>query len=171
MSLSSTSTGFSPNDLNASCALEAFSTIAPRSSSTRASSVRLSASSSTMSSFFPSSRGSASTMDSSCSRRRSRSSSSAVRSGKLDGEHGAASLAFAVHRGATAVQLHQRANDGEAEPESAVVSPGAGFRLAEPVEDVRDELGGDAYATVGDAHFGLALGAPQRHVHAALQAA
>ena len=61
-------------------------------------------------------------------------------------------VTFAVHGDLSAVQLHQMPRDGQAEAEAAVPARGAGVLLAEPVEDVRQELGRDADAGVLDDH-------------------
>ena len=54
---------------------------------------------------------------------------------------------------APAVQLDQVAHDGETEPEAAVRARGAAVGLAEALEHVRQELGRDAAARIGDAQF------------------
>ena len=48
----------------------------------------------------------------------------------------------------TAVQLDEVADDGEPEPEPAVLSRGAHVGLPESVEDERQELGRDALPRV-----------------------
>ena len=59
-------------------------------------------------------------------------------------------VARALHPHRAAVQLDQVAHDGEPEAEPAVAARGGAVELAEAVEDVRQELGRDAGAVVGD---------------------
>src|SRR5262249_27258647 len=67
-------------------------------------------------------------------------------------------------RGATPVQLDQPTRDRQAEPETSVAPRAARIGLAEALEDVRQELGRDAFAGVlyHELDLVLPLGATHR---------
>ena len=60
-------------------------------------------------------------------------------------------VAVAARRDRAAMQLHEMPDDREAEAEAAVLSRAGGILLAEPIEHVREELGLDPGARIGDA--------------------
>ena len=81
----------------------------------------------------------------------------------------AASLALRRHR--SAMRLGDVADDGETEPEAAVDARLRRLRLAEGLENVRQELRIDPFAAVGDGDLHLRRRAPRRHVDLARRAA
>ena len=128
-------------------------TTAPARSSTSTNSSRASASSSTTSTRTPSSaRGNG-------RGRRGRCRATAAAAGLLERQIRDRRQAHAERRARPspslsavidpAVQLDEIAHDREAEAEAAVAPRAAGVLLAEPLEDVRQEFGGDADAGVG----------------------
>ena len=96
-----------------------------------------------------------------------RAPSAGAASGSRIDERRAVALARALRLDAARVQLDEVADDGEAEAEAAV-APGDGrVGLAEAVEDVREELGRDSLAGVGDRDLRLAVGPLEPHLHPA----
>ena len=70
--------------------------------------------------------------------------------GSRTDERRAVLIAGARRGDAAVVRFDEVTDDREPEPEAAVPAFGAGVLLAEPLEDVRQELPGDAAALVGD---------------------
>ena len=87
--------------------------------------------------------------------------------GQRDGECRAAPLTFAPHAHGTAVQLDEMAHDREAEAEAAILTRARALRLAEAIEDVRQELHTDAGARVRNDDARLAWPRLEGHVDAA----
>ena len=70
-----------------------------------------------------------------------------------DGERGTLLAPGALRADGAAVQLHQMADDGEPQPETAVLARRAPVGLAEALEHVRQELPRDADARVAHRHL------------------
>ena len=76
-----------------------------------------------------------------------------------DGEGRALAFAATFGGDASAVQFDEVLDDRQAEAEAAVVARGGGVGLAEAVEDVGQELGGDALAGVAHGDFDVRIDA------------
>ena len=59
------------------------------------------------------------------------------------------------------MHLDDVSHDGQADAQAAILARGGRVGLAEPIEDVRQKSGLDAYAGIFDRDLDLALGAPQ----------
>src|SRR4051812_12393061 len=79
--------------------------------------------------------------------------------GEAEGEGGALVGAGAGGVDGGAVLFDEVADDGQAQPEAAVLAGGGGVGLAEAFEDVGEEFGFDALAGVGDVEFDVGIGA------------
>src|SRR5262245_9108828 len=71
------------------------------------------------------------------------------------GEQRASVVPVAVRFDYPAVHFHDAPDDGEAEPDAAVHTRGRGVRLAERLEEVWEELPGDADARIAYAHHDM----------------
>src|SRR5262249_16796884 len=80
---------------------------------------------------------------------------------QADLERGAMTLAPALRADNAAVRLHEALDDREPEPQPSVLAGRRGVALAEPLEDMREELGPDAVASVGDGDMDLGPDARQ----------
>jgi hypothetical protein len=83
------------------------------------------------------------------------------------GERCALPLAVAVRAHRPAVQLDELADDGEPQPQPSLAARAAATGLAEPLEDVRQELGGDPLPVVADDHLDPAAVAAQEQLDVA----
>src|SRR6185312_17285219 len=79
---------------------------------------------------------------------------------------GPAPLALALGADRAAVLLGEELDEGEAEPEAAVLAREGGVRLAEPIEDVGEEARGDAPAGVADHDLDAGAVAAAARLHA-----
>ena len=59
------------------------------------------------------------------------------------------------------MHLDDVSHDGQADAQAAILARGGAVGLAEPIEDVRQKSGLDAYAGIVDRDLDLAFGAPQ----------
>ena len=82
-------------------------------------------------------------------------------------ERRALALAGALGPHRAAVQLDQLLDDRQAQPQPAVAAGRRGVGLAEPLEDVRQELGPDAHAGVDDGDLDVRVDPLQEHLDAA----
>src|SRR5207253_7812811 len=83
------------------------------------------------------------------------------------GERRAGAVAAAFRGDPAAVELDEVADEGQPEADAAVHTGHRAVRLPEPVEDVRQERGGDAHARVADYEPRLVADAIDTHAHTA----
>ena len=57
----------------------------------------------------------------------------------------------------TAMQLDKLLDDSESQPQPAVPASCRGVTLLNTVENIRQELGGDSFPRINDAHFDVRL--------------